>query len=100
MSYIGVSPVVTQLLGNQQEPGRYDGSEGPRVTGYRLGRRPRRAADRAGAEENRRGLLLGNCCKARNADHRGEVALLSGLAAAVDEYEHAPHGDVTVRRGR
>jgi hypothetical protein len=34
----------------------------------------------------------------RNAEHRDEVALLSGLAAAVDEYEHAPHDVTTVRR--
>ena len=32
-----------------------------------------------------------------NAEHRGEVASLSGLAAAVDEYEDAPHGEVTLR---
>ena len=31
--------------------------------------------------------------KAGNAELRGEVALLSGPAAAVDEYEHAPHDD-------
>jgi hypothetical protein len=32
-----------------------------------------------------------------NAEHRGEVASLSGPAAAVDEYEDAPHGVITVR---
>jgi hypothetical protein len=37
---------------------------------------------------------------ARNAELRGEVARLSGLAAALDEYEHAPHGENTVRRRR
>jgi hypothetical protein len=35
---------------------------------------------------------------ARNAELRDEVARLSGLAAAIDEYEHAPHGGFTVRR--
>jgi len=31
--------------------------------------------------------------EAVNAEHRDEVASLSGLAAAVDKYEDAPHGD-------
>jgi hypothetical protein len=39
-------------------------------------------------------------CEAVNADHRGEVASLRSLAAALDEYEHAPHDGVTVRRRR
>src|SRR4051794_1626072 len=44
------------------------------------------------------------CREAVNAEHRDEVASLSGPAAAVDEYEDAPHGGTTVRepdaRGR
>src|SRR5690349_17944243 len=32
-----------------------------------------------------------------NAEHRDEVASLSGLAAAVDKYEYAPHDGATVR---
>ncbi len=32
-----------------------------------------------------------------NAEHRDEVALLSGPAAAIDKYEDAPHGESTVR---
>jgi len=38
------------------------------------------------------------CRETVNADHRGEVASLRSLAAALDEYEHAPHDGETVRR--
>jgi hypothetical protein len=37
---------------------------------------------------------------ASDAELRGEVARSSGLAAALDEYEHAPHDVPTVRRRR
>src|SRR3954449_3746615 len=37
------------------------------------------------------------CRETVHAEHRDEVASLSGLAAAVDEYEDAPHGPITVR---
>jgi len=30
---------------------------------------------------------------ARTANHRDEVALLRGLAAAIDKYEERPHGE-------
>jgi len=41
--------------------------------------------------------VLSGIEKPVHADHRGEVASLLGLAAALDEYEHTPHGVATVR---
>jgi hypothetical protein len=38
--------------------------------------------------------------RGRDAELRGEVARSSGLAAALDKYEHAPHDGATIRNAR
>jgi hypothetical protein len=100
MSYTELLLVVWFRLWGEDEPPR-GGAGRPRAWIARAWRRFSEA-DRAGDEallRVRRGAARRDR-KAGNAELRDEVALLSGLAAAIDEYEHAPHDGATVRRLR
>jgi hypothetical protein len=112
MSYIGLTPVVSWKVVLEDTDttagegcGRYgDRPGGPatdlracgsRVTWMRDPPRRRwlRTERSSELEGPGRTVLV-------NAEHRDEVALLSGPAAANDKYVDAPHGDQTVRRPR
>ena len=100
MSYIGPSLLVSVgwMLSVTSRRATEDRRPAPRIawTSGRIIDQER--AGRACCGSPPRDCVLRRGRKARNAELRGEVALLSGPAAAVDEYEHAPHDGTTVRR--
>ncbi|CUR56011.1 hypothetical protein NOCA110078 [metagenome] len=77
------------------------GSPGPgcRPTSMRIAQGLRGPDTEAAASNSERGssLAKGRAADLVNAEHRDEVAFLSGPAAAIDKYEDAPHGATTVR---
>src|SRR5262245_11750870 len=94
---IGRTECVPHGFGARAEP---DGRMGTVPTDRVGADRPstRRLADRAGFEEPVAGLLQQKKLQGPQRRNPRRGGLASGPAAALDEYEHAPHDAPTVRR--